>query len=449
MRNRDCRGEVPLDYSLPCRVWMDPLEVLRERFRQAEFRPCQREIVDAAVAGLDLLVVLPTGYGKSLTFQVPAVMTIGWTLVISPLLALIQNQVESLQQLGIPAVALNGTMTFCERQAALNLSASSEPSILYVAPEQVHTSEFGRWLLSHRPSRIVVDEAHCAVEWGRDFRPDYARLGELRQSMPGIPMMALTGTASPAMRDQILKVLRFPPETTKIYTTSMARPNIHYEVRYVEDPDERLENMIRFLRVYRARLAHVYGTPKQPYPGCGIVYCRQRATTEKIAARLRQAGIGAQAFHAGLDNSVKAMVMNRWLHGDPSCCVVVATVAFGLGVDKPSTRFVIHFELPANIEAFAQQSGRAGRDRKASRSIMYYSMRDRVVCTKFAGDNHHERESLRALLNLAARTDRCRHRLLNEYFDPQAESNCDFACDYCKNARRTKQRFDDWLSIVS
>lgn len=431
------------------RVWMDPLEVLQERFKQKEFRTCQREIVEAALNGADILVLLPTGYGKSLTFQVPAVMTIGWTLVISPLLALIQNQVDTLQQLGIPTATINGTMTYSERQAALDLTAKPDPSILYVAPEQVNTTEFSRWILTHRPSRIVVDEAHCAVEWGRDFRPDYARLGDLRKRIPGVPMTALTGTASPAMRDQILKVLRLPSETTNVFTTSMARPNIHYEVRYVEDPDERLANMIRFLRTYRARIAHVYGPPKKPYPGCGIVYCRQRATTEKIAARLRQAGIGAQPFHAGLDIPVKTAVLNRWIEGDPHCCVVVATVAFGMGVDKPSTRFVIHYEMPANIEAFAQQSGRAGRDRKASRSILYYSMRDRSVCARFSGDNPNERESLKALLKLAVSTDKCRHELLNEYFDPEAISNCEFACDYCKNAKRTQQRYDDWLYSIS
>lgn len=438
--------------------------ILQALFLQQNFRSSQLDIIKSVLGGEDVLVVLPTGHGKSLTYQLPAVAenqadgSRGFYIVVSPLLALINDQVAQLKSLGIVAESINSTTSPKNRQKILDSFACGEGCLLYVSPEQCFTSGFRLYLEQLPPKtvkRVVIDEAHCAVEWGSDFRKDYARLGsEFREALPNaVPVMALTGTASSRMQQKIIQTLQL--NKPRIFVGSSLRPHLHYEVRYIENTGDRLVDLLKFIKVYRRRISALAAASRtfstsSSYPGCGLIYCRSRASTELIARECNQElGQCAAAYHAGLSNSERASVMENWIKGDPRFSVVVATVAFGLGIDKPDTRFVVHFDLPQNMEAYVQQTGRAGRDRKAARCILYYSAEDSQRCQRFVKDKGSTSATI-ALLKYATIINRCRHQLLMEYFDEKGKSgDCDFACDYCKMPRRLRQRYEEWYSEFS
>lgn len=419
-------------------------------FGGIELRPIQRQIVEAVLKKQDVLVFLPTGFGKSLTFQLPAVVDPrGCTLVLSPLLALMDNQIQALVAKGINAATINHRTADKTRQSIQkSLLNGDGPKLLYISPELACSSGFkaiiGQLVKSSFLNRVVVDEAHCALAWGRDFRTEYAQLGFFKTEYPDLQVMALTATATEDARKEIAATLKM--KDPKVFSTSVNRFNTHYEVNYIEDPTERLRSILRFLKSYKKRIEFVYGREKTPYPGCGLIYCRSRATTEKVAEQLRDSGIGAYAYHAKLEHDEKERVMSRWVEGDPDYMVVVATIAFGMGVDKPDTRFVIHFDMPQNIEEFIQQAGRGGRDGKACLSILYYSLQGRNLGVKFAR-TEQEIESLKALAIYGETTNKCRHLSLASYFE-QVPTNshdwCDFACDICKDQRKVQKLYESW-----
>lgn len=440
------------------------VSILQGRFLQRGFRSSQLDIVKSVLRGEDVLVVLPTGHGKSLTYQLPAVAenqangSRGFYIVISPLLALMKDQVAQLKNLGISAESINSTTSPKDRLNLLDDFAYGDGCLLYVSPEQCFTSGFRSYLEQLPPGivkRVVIDEAHCAVEWGSDFRRDYARLGsEFREALPNaVPIMALTGTASPRMQQQIIQTLKL--NKSRIFAGSTLRPHLHYEVRYIEDTGDRLVDLLRFIKSYRRRISALAATARtsstsSSYPGCGLIYCRSRASTELIARECnKELGQCAAAYHAGLSNSDRTYVMENWIRGDPHHSVVVATVAFGLGIDKPDTRFVVHFDLPQNMEAYVQQTGRAGRDRKAARCILYYSAQDSHRCQRFVKDKNSAGATI-ALLKYATTICKCRHQLLMEYFTETGKpGDCKFACDFCKMPQRLRQRYENWYSEFS
>lgn len=439
-------------------ITLDDAEtLLRERFCRQDFRSHQFEIISALLRNADVFAVLPTGHGKSLTYQLPAVwehQTNGkFTIVVSPLLALIADQVAQLHKLGIPAESLNSTLSAGKRKTVVSMFEHGAGCLLYVSPEQCFAAAFQKFLrqFSAQIARVVIDEAHCAVEWGADFRKDYARLGtELRAVLGDVPFVALTGTASPKMQKQIVKVLAL--RSPRVFVAPTARPHLHYEVRYIENSYDKLQDLTKFLRIYRLRLVKLRLYKRQEtapggYPGCGIVYCRSRRATEEVAEQLNaELGACAVAYHAGLPAAERAAILEKWVRGDEDHAVVIATIAFGLGIDKPDTRFVVHFDLPQNMEAYVQQTGRGGRDRKACRCIMYFSGYDAHQCLKYA-KGHAESEDATAatlaLIKFAKNIDCCRHVSLGGYFGDQAEA-CDYACDFCKAGDRLRARFRDW-----
>lgn len=422
-------------------------------FGGIKLRPLQKKIIDAATNNRDILVFLPTGSGKSLTFQVPAILApSGCTLVISPLLALMENQIQGLTSKGIESATINHKIGEKDRKKLQGkLLNGSGPRLLYISPELACSPGFrdflGQLVKNKNLNRVVVDEAHCALDWGREFRKEYAQLGFFKAEYPEIPLMALTATANEQAQRKIAETLGLKLENAEVFKCSVNRPNTHYEVYYVEDPTDRLSKIIQFLKGYKRRIESVFGREKAPYPGCGLIYCRSRATTERVAEQLRQAGIGAHAYHAKLEHEQKERVMNNWVRGDPDYMIVVATIAFGMGVDKPDTRFVIHFEMPRNIEEFSQQAGRAGRDNKACLSILYYSLRDRNLNVKFA-QTEREIESLRALALYGETTNKCRHLMLANHFEtvPKHPSPewCDYACDICKHQQKVRRLYEKW-----
>lgn len=428
--------------------------ILRDIFGRSEFRPNQYKVINAVLSHSDVLVVLPTGYGKSLTYQLPAVQesyaSKKFTVVVSPLLALINDQVMYLHSLGIAAETCNSTMSSERRAKVLKMFSEGNGCLLYVSPEQCFSAPFQSFLRRSVDgvSRIVVDEAHCAVEWGSDFRPHYAKLGsELRPLLPGVPIVALTGTASPEMQTQIIQTLNL--KNPKMIVSTTERPQLHYEVRYIESDYDKLQDLIKFISIYRMRIKKLKLFRKSScgYPACGIIYCRTRRSTEYIADQLNsELGKCSVAFHAGLTNSTKVDIMQKWINGDPEYAVIVATVAFGLGIDKPDTRFVIHFDLPQNMESFIQQTGRGGRDRKACRCILYYGGADANRCLQHAKqfkDNTNSEKSTLALIKFAKQIDTCRHESVGKYFG-ESKHVCDYACDYCKNKDRLRVRYNEW-----
>lgn len=435
--------------------------VLKEHFHQTEFREFQEDIIKEALSNHDILVVLPTGHGKSLTFQVPAVYESlkpggGFYVVVSPLLALINDQVNNLQTKGIEAYSINSELTAQQRKSVMSIFANGDGSLLYVSPEQCFAESFDKFLAQckHRIRRFVIDEAHCAVEWGSDFRKDYAKLGPtLRVKYRQIPFMALTGTASPQMRAQISFTLRLNPRNKREFVARVHRPYLHYEVRYIEEHSDRLYDLLKFLKMYRGRIAKLNKITKTKsanvgYPGCGIIYCRSRTSTELLTQEInRELGQCSAAYHAGLSKSERDTVMQRWIDGEPRCSIVIATIAFGLGVDKQDTRFVIHFNMPQNMEAYVQQTGRGGRDRKAARCILYYSMEDCQMCQRFAQKytSSDAKGATTALLKYATDIQECRHQMVGTYFgDRDGKQHCLYACDHCKAPLRLQHRFEEW-----
>ena len=332
---------------------MTPLEVLKTYWGHDSFRPLQEEIIRSALEGRDVLALLPTGGGKSVCFQVPALMKEGLCLVVTPLIALMKDQVQNLSQRGIKALAIHAGMSRYEVDLTLNNAAYGDFQFLYVSPERLNTRLFRSYLDILPLNFIVVDEAHCISQWGYDFRPDYLRIGELRK-LVDVPVIALTATATPRVAGDIMDKLAF--REPLLLKASFERPNLTYLVRKVDDKLGQLLNICRSV------------------PGSGIVYMRHRARCEEIASYLQSNGIVASYYHAGLSGPARTERQAQWKDGELP--VMVCTNAFGMGIDKSDVRFVVHMDLPESVEAYYQEAGRAGRDGKRSYAVLLWNDAD-------------------------------------------------------------------------
>ncbi|MEU8898993.1 DNA helicase RecQ [Nocardia sp. NPDC048505] len=388
-------------------------EVLRRVFGYDSFRGEQEQIVEQVIAGGDALVLMPTGGGKSLCYQVPALVRPGVGVVVSPLIALMQDQVDALSALGVRAGFLNSTQYPDERRMVEAQFVSGELDLLYLAPERLRLESTAQLLDRGKIALFAIDEAHCVSQWGHDFRPDYLALSMLHERWPDVPRIALTATATAKTRDEIVQ--RLDLAGARQFVASFDRPNIQYRIEPKNRPDRQL---LEFL--------------KSEHPGdAGIVYCLSRNSVEKTAAFLTENGITAVPYHAGLDNRTRAENQSRFLREEG--LVVVATIAFGMGIDKPDVRFVAHLDLPKSVEGYYQETGRAGRDGQASTAWMVYGLNDVVQQRKMIdsseGDAAHRRQlqlHLDAMLALCE-TVSCRRTQLLAYFGQQGEpcGNCD------------------------
>lgn len=328
----------------------DATEILKKYWGYESFRPAQKEIIDEALGGRDVLAILPTGGGKSVCFQVPAMMCDGLALVVTPLIALMKDQVRNLGARGIKALAIHAGMSRREVELALNNAAYGDFKFLYVSPERLGTELFRTWLSRMSVSFIVVDEAHCISQWGYDFRPDYLRIGELRKTLEA-PVIALTATATPPVAEDIMDNLGF--RARNLIKSGFERPNLSYIVRKAEDKKGQLLAICRGVQ------------------GTGIVYVRNRRKTEEAAVFLSAAGISASFYHAGLGGETRSERQEKWRRGEIR--VMVCTNAFGMGIDKPDVRFVVHLDLPESPEAYFQEAGRGGRDGKRSFAVLLWN----------------------------------------------------------------------------
>ncbi|MFJ7156510.1 DNA helicase RecQ [Streptomyces sp. NPDC101118] len=389
------------------------LDVLHRVFGYSSFRGEQQEIIEQVVGGGDALVLMPTGGGKSLCYQIPALVREGTGIVISPLIALMQDQVDALTALGVRAGFLNSTQDPYERQAVEQAFLAGELDLLYLAPERLRTEGTQRLLDRGTVSLFAIDEAHCVAQWGHDFRPDYLALSMLHERWPKVPRIALTATATEATHAEI--AARLGLEDARHFVASFDRPNIQYRIVPKNNP---LKQLLELIRTEHAGDA-------------GVVYCLSRSSVEKTAASLVEHGIDAVPYHAGMDSRTRAANQARFLREDG--VVVVATIAFGMGIDKPDVRFVAHLDLPKSVEGYYQETGRAGRDGEPATAWLAYGLQDVVQQRKLIdtseGDDQHRRSlalHLEAMLALCETVD-CRRVRLLAYFGQAGEpcGNCD------------------------
>ncbi len=406
---------------------IDLLPLLRQYFGFGSFRPLQEEIIRDALCGKDVFALLPTGGGKSLCFQLPAMARPGLTVVVSPLIALMKDQVDALQASGVPATFLNSSLAAGEGRGRLRGLHQGEYRLLYVAPERLMLSGFLEDLRRWKVNLLAIDEAHCISEWGHDFRPEYRQLAALRDLFPGVPMMALTATATERVRSDIVNLLKLHAPSR--YVASFNRPNLTYRVFA---RNKAVHQLLDFVRSRRKE--------------SGIVYCQARKTTESLAEKLTEAGIPARAYHAGLTPTERSQNQEMFLRDEVR--VVCATIAFGMGINKPNVRFVVHYDLPKNIEGYYQETGRAGRDGLPSECVLLFSPGDVVKQTAFIEEKSDPREQKIAREQLQqmvhyAECSSCRRRQLLAYFgETSAPETCE-GCDNCLNPRKT---FDGTIS---
>ncbi len=397
------------------------LSLLKEHFGFTSFRPLQEEIIRDALAGRDVVALLPTGGGKSLCFQLPALARPGLTVVVSPLIALMKDQVDALQANGIAATFLNSSLNAQESLSRLRGLHRGDYRLLYIAPERIMLPTCLTELESWRVTLLAIDEAHCISEWGHDFRPEYRRLVELRERFPSLPIIALTATATTRVQEDIRTLLRL--RNPACYVASFNRPNLTYRVEAKDNPNEQV---LAFLRT----------RPQES----GIVYCQSRKTTEYLADRLHAQGIRAKPYHAGLTAEERTLHQELFLRDEAQ--VICATIAFGMGINKPNVRFVIHYDLPKNLESYYQETGRAGRDGLPSECLLLFSAGDTVKQQRFINEKPdiQEQQIARAQLRQMvqyAECPTCRRAKLLQYFGEACESeNCQ-ACDNCLTPRET------------
>lgn len=391
--------------------------VLKQYFGYDAFRPLQAEIIDTVLANKDCLVLMPTGGGKSICYQVPALVQPGIAVVISPLIALMTDQVQALKANGVQAAFVNSSLTTTEQNQILKECESGILKILYISPEKVFSSGFLPFLQSLPISLFAVDESHCVSFWGHDFRPEYTQLRILKDIFPQIPVIALTATADKVTRKDILQQLNIPE--AKVFIASFDRPNLSLTVLQGRN---RIKVMQEFLLKHQNQ--------------SGIVYCLSRKTTESVATKLTELGYRARFYHAGMSSQDRNEVQDQFLKDDVQ--IIVATIAFGMGIDKSNVRWVIHYNMPKNVENFYQEIGRAGRDGMPSDTVLFYSYADVMMQMEFNEKASPERrELLNAKLKRMeqyATTDICRRRILLSYFNEGIDQDCG-NCDVCKNPR--------------
>lgn len=393
-----------------------PQAVLKQVFGYKDFRDGQEAIIAAALDGQDSLVLLPTGGGKSLCYQVPALILDGVTVVISPLISLMQDQVAQLRALGVQAAYINNSLPFEEQQAVYQQLHYGQIKLLYVAPEKVLQHEFLERLSHLKLALFAIDEAHCVSHWGHDFRPHYCRLNELKQRFMHVPMMALTATADKATRYDIIEQLQL--NHPYVHTGSFDRPNIRYTI------EEKFKPMVQLLRYL-----------KEQQNQSGIIYCTSRKRVDDVAEKLADAGFNAAAYHAGMSNEQRQFVQSGFARDDIQ--IVVATVAFGMGINKPNVRFVVHYDIPKSIEAYYQETGRAGRDGLAAEAIMYFDPADIGRVRRFFEDIEDEQrrrveeQRFNAMASFAE-AQTCRRQILLNYFSEYKRETCG-NCDICLN----------------
>jgi ATP-dependent DNA helicase RecQ len=397
------------------------LPLLKQYFGFTSFRPLQEEIIRDSLAGKDTFALLPTGGGKSLCFQLPALAREGLTVVVSPLIALMKDQVDALQASGIAATFLNSSLAAGQSRERLRGLHNGEFRLLYVAPERLMLSGFLSDLQKWNVKLIAVDEAHCISEWGHDFRPEYRQIADLRKHFPNVPFMALTATATSRVREDIVTHLKL--HEPKCYVASFNRPNLTYRVLAKNKPYDQLLNFLR-------------ERPKES----GIVYCMSRKSTERVAANLSEDGVKAKPYHAGLTPKERSEHQELFLRDDIR--VVCATIAFGMGINKPNVRFVVHYDLPKNIEGYYQETGRAGRDGLPGECVLLFSAGDAVKQTMFIDEkpNPQERQIAREQLQQMvhyAECANCRRSELLAYFGEEFSAEGCGACDNCLSPRAT------------